>query len=59
MNTNEQNRIKIQSDVAKYLASGGTIDRVDHTANHGYRQPKKRNRKEQIAYRKRVNKVVT
>lgn len=54
---NEQDRIKIDSEVAEFLARGGSIKTYDHTANHGYNQPVKRERKAQVEYMRRRNKI--
>lgn len=54
MNEKDRDRITINQQVAEYLASGKTIETVDHTQNHSYRQPAKRKRRDQIEYRKRT-----
>lgn len=56
--TNDLIRERLNRDVDEFLARGGKIQRVDFTANHEYRQPKRRSRLEQIAYSKRVCQVV-
>ena len=53
MNTNDINRLAIANAVKDYIASGGTIQHVDHTSNQSYDQPIKRTRKAQIAQVKR------
>lgn len=50
---NEADRIRINREVAEYLAKGGKIQKVDHTANHTYRQPIKRKRKDQVEWARR------
>ena len=49
----ERHRIEIQKQIAKFIADGGRIDRVDHTANHSHAQPTKRSRRDQVDYLKR------
>lgn len=53
----ERSRIIIQRQIADYLASGGNIEVVDHTANFEYRQPVKRSRKDQVAHMRRFGRV--
>lgn len=45
---------EIAAQVAEYLANGGVITQVDHTANRSHNQPIKRSRKEQILEVKRT-----
>ena len=53
----ERIRIEIENLTKKYLSGGGCIDQVDHTANHSFKQPVKRTRKQQVDYeRKRTMK---
>lgn len=53
VNEKERERIAIRLQTLKYLARGGTVVPVDHTANHSYQQPIKRNRKDQVNYIRR------
>lgn len=41
---------EIAQQVADYLARGGRIDQVDHTANKSYREPLRRTRKQQVQW---------
>ena len=50
-------RKTIADDVARFLTAGGAITPVDHTANHGFNQPTKRTRRQQVEYSKRHNQV--
>lgn len=46
-------RVKIRSEVAQFVDSGGEIQTVTYEDNHMYKQPVKRTRKEQIKYHNR------
>lgn len=50
MNTHDMQRIEIRLQTLKFLAQGGEIKTVDHTANRSFKQPIKRTRKEQVKY---------
>lgn len=58
MKHKELDRIRINADIAKYLARGGKIEAVDHTANATYHDGPKRNRRDQVEWARRHNKVM-
>ncbi len=55
--TRDGDHIEIDRQVAEYLARGGKINRVDHTANNTHNQPIIRNRRDQVAWAKRHNRI--
>ena len=48
MNSHDMQRIELTIQTLKFIAQGGEVQQVDHTANHSYKQPVKRTRKDQI-----------
>lgn len=46
-------RDEIERLTQEYLARGGSVEQVDHTANHSHQQPAKRTRKDQVQYLKK------
>lgn len=57
LTTKQRLREKIEREIAQYLAGGKTISQVDHTSNHSYHQPIKRNRKDNAKYSKKFARV--
>jgi len=52
----ESNRERIAADIEQYLAKGGEIEVVDHTANQGFREALFMNRKQTVnAFKRREN----
>lgn len=48
LTTHDNNRENLKRDIAKFLAGGGKIKHVDHTANKSYKEPVKKTRAQQI-----------
>ena len=53
MNSHDMQRIELRMQTLKFIAQGGEVQQVDHTANHSYKQPVKRSRKAQVEYERR------
>jgi len=57
MTEKDDQRAKINRDIAQYLASGKSIDAIDQAVSQASRQPAKRTRNEQIDYLKRTTRA--
>lgn len=59
MRAKDITREAISLHTASYLASGGQIQRVDHTANASYSEPIKRTRREQVEHQRHMGRYAT
>jgi hypothetical protein len=55
--TREAEHKRVQAQVDEYLAAGGGIHQVDPSENHYSRQPIKRDRRAQVNFMRRWNKI--